>query len=407
MAVFYPSRECLLAAVWEFSHVGGPTAATAFRLEQDGTIHGYQHFNETAWRLEDGVLALVTAEGRTSSRFDRVERLDDGAWVLTGRFLLEPQSPIELELRQHARQVPISAGRLTGSTWLMWLGSQAYPGEIQFDADGTVGGSKHDSVRRWTMVDEVLELGDDGSRPFVRIDRVTTASGGLRLRGACLDAAAGTHLELREYRRLGDEAILGSFTTERPGGNSRETLAEWIRNCGWSVGEHSYGTPIVFEPTMAKLTIGRFTSIAAYVSIALGNHSMATGTTYPFSSMPSIWPSAPPLADHETKGDVTIGNDVWIGSFAFIASGVTIGDGAVIGAHTTVTRNVPPYAIVAGNPGRIIRYRFEPEMIEDLLRIAWWNWDDRKIAVQLPVLMKGDMQAFVAQCRPTEAGAGA
>ncbi len=396
----YPSCDDLAWKTWQFGHVGGPTAATSLRLERDGTIGGYDHFNEARWRLDDGILAFVAADGRVSSRFDRAERLEDDTIVLTGRFLLECEHPITLRLRQNPPPFFLTADRLIGSTWLMRLGAQDYPGEMRFGPDGSVVGSRHVSIARWSVQDGLLHLLDPGEGPFVTLEHVTTISDRLQLKGTCLDGSGQHVLELGEYRRLDDDAILGAFTSERPAGNTRDALAEWIKTCGWSIGEHSYGTPIVFEPTMAKLTVGRFTSIAAYVSIALGNHSMATATTYPFSSMPSIWPGAPVLADHETKGDVAIGSDVWIGAFAFIASGVTIGDGAVIGAHATVTRDVPPYAVVAGNPGRIIRYRFDPDVIADLLRIAWWNWDDRRIAACLPAIMSGDVRAFIARYGP-------
>lgn len=76
----------------------------------------------------------------------------------------------------------------------------------------------------------------------------------------------------------------------------------------------------------------------------------------------------------ERANKVRIGNDVWIGEAAFIRRGVTIGDGAVIAARAVVTRDVPPYAIVAGSPARIIRYRFEPEVVAELLRLQWWNY---------------------------------
>lgn len=83
--------------------------------------------------------------------------------------------------------------------------------------------------------------------------------------------------------------------------------------------------------------------------------------------------------DVHTKGPTTIGNDVLVMYNAMILSGVTIGDGAIVGAGAVVTKNVPPYAIVAGNPARIIKYRFSEEQIEALLKIRWWDWSDDKI----------------------------
>jgi hypothetical protein len=82
-------------------------------------------------------------------------------------------------------------------------------------------------------------------------------------------------------------------------------------------------------------------------------------------------------------GDITIENDVWIGAKSTIMSGVKIGNGAVIGATTTVTKDVPPYAIVVGNPGKVVKYRFTEKQIDLLLQISWWNWDEEKIKREL------------------------
>jgi len=148
----------------------------------------------------------------------------------------------------------------------------------------------------------------------------------------------------------------------------------------------------------AKLKIGNFCSIAHGVIVFLGGeHRSDWVTTYAFSV---TWPEvAGHITGHpKTKGNVVIGNDVWIGLNACILSGVTIGDGAVIGAQAVVAKNVPPYAIVAGNPARVIRYRFDEQVIAKLLAIAWWNWPDAEIAQAMPFLLSDDISSFIKYC---------
>lgn len=161
-------------------------------------------------------------------------------------------------------------------------------------------------------------------------------------------------------------------------------------------GRGTYGTPRVSQwGENARLKIGNFCSIAENVHILLGGeHRSDWVTTYPFNV---LWPKvAGHIKGHpRTKGDVIIGNDVWIATGAFILSGVTIGDGAVIAAHAVVTKDVPPYAIVGGNPAKIIRYRFDETTIQKLLEISWWDWPDEKIKGSIDLLLSDDIDAFV------------
>lgn len=165
----------------------------------------------------------------------------------------------------------------------------------------------------------------------------------------------------------------------------------------YQIGRGTYGSPSV--PSWgeeATLKIGAFCAIAAGVVIFLGGeHRSDWVTTYPFSA---LWPSAANIKGHPgTKGTVTIGNDVWIGYGVTILSGVTVGDGAVLGAHCVVAQDVRPYEIVAGNPAKHIRFRFSPETIAALEKIAWWNWPDQQIEEALPLLLSGDVPAFIAK----------
>lgn len=125
------------------------------------------------------------------------------------------------------------------------------------------------------------------------------------------------------------------------------------------------------------VSIGSFCSVAHHVSIQEDFHNPQRTTTYFFEKN---FLKEPPLPNSKiSKGAIKIGNDVWIGAGAQILSGVYIGDGAIIAAGAVVTRDVPPYAIVAGNPATLIRYRFTPEIIEHLTELQWWSWSEEKL----------------------------
>lgn len=98
------------------------------------------------------------------------------------------------------------------------------------------------------------------------------------------------------------------------------------------------------------------------------------------------------------RGPITIGSNVVISMNVTVLSGVSIGDGAVIGAGSVVTKDVPPYAIVAGNPARVIRYRVAEEYIDDLLRIAWWDWDTSFLAQHMPAIHAMGPKEFIEYC---------
>lgn len=155
------------------------------------------------------------------------------------------------------------------------------------------------------------------------------------------------------------------------------------------IGEFTYGEPeIIYWHEDTKVEIGKFCSISNDVKIILGgNHRYDWITTYPFPALPHYYPEASSIkGTPSTKGSVIIGNDVWIGYGATILSGVKIGDGAVIGARAVVVKNVSPYSIVVGNPGREIKKRFDDETINRLLQIKWWNWPLDKIQNNIDLL---------------------
>lgn len=144
-----------------------------------------------------------------------------------------------------------------------------------------------------------------------------------------------------------------------------------------------------------KLIIGKFCAIAHGVKFLMGpaNHRTSSVTTYPFSSFGGRWAEVLPshLSEITFKGDTIIGNDVWIGRDSLIMPGVQIGDGAIIASHSVVTKDVSPYTVVGGNPARVIKQRFDDEMIELLTNLKWWDLDPTIIADILPMLCDPDL----------------
>ena len=159
----------------------------------------------------------------------------------------------------------------------------------------------------------------------------------------------------------------------------------------YNIGEHSY---INHTTKMGSVKMGKFCSVANDVIMGIGNHPMDYLTTSPFiysrnkvKSIGNILVDEKSLIksnpNHKSNSATIIENDVWIGERAIILLGVKVGNGAVIGAGAVVTKDVPPYAIVAGVPAKVIRYRFPDDIIAKLQELKWWDYPDDFI-VKLP-----------------------
>jgi acetyltransferase-like isoleucine patch superfamily enzyme len=160
-------------------------------------------------------------------------------------------------------------------------------------------------------------------------------------------------------------------------------------------GVGSYGMPLVHDWDEGHtLRIGAYCSIADGVQILLGGHHRDDWiSTYPF---PAMLPEAAAIPRYRfSRGDVTIGSDVWLCTGCIILSGVTIGHGAVVAAGAIVTRDVEPYSIVAGNPARHLRWRFDEATRRALLGCAWWSWPQEEIRAIAPLLCSNDVQGLL------------
>lgn len=168
----------------------------------------------------------------------------------------------------------------------------------------------------------------------------------------------------------------------------------------FEIGVCTYGVPVVrLWNKTSLLKIGSYCSISKNAKIFLGgNHRTDWVSSYPFPFFfPEKWGH---IKEFDTsRGDVLIGNDVWLCEDCTILSGVTIGHGAVVASNAVVSRDVPPYAIVAGNPAKIVRWRFDETTRAALLEHAWWNWPEEEIQQVIDKLCSTDIEAFLNYAR--------
>ena len=175
-----------------------------------------------------------------------------------------------------------------------------------------------------------------------------------------------------------------------------------ITNPNIIVGDFTYIADSEFESHVTnfypwsrdKLIIGKFCQIAVGVEFVMNdaNHQMSAISTFPFYTLEGWNMKAPKPEDMPYKGDTVIGNDVWIGQNAVILPGVHIGDGAIIGANCVCGSEVEPYTIVAGNPAKPIRKRFDEELISLMLKWKWWDKTIEEIDALIPVLTSSDLE---------------
>jgi len=201
---------------------------------------------------------------------------------------------------------------------------------------------------------------------------------------------ANTQLDLKKIHPLksGDERVT--------------YIKAMLENChNVEVGDYTYFDGQNFKEHVThhydfigdKLIIGKFCQIGRNVEFIMNgaNHQMNAVSTYPFYIFQG-WEQNPPLKnDLPYKGDTIIGNDVWIGQNVTFLPGVHVGNGCIIGANAVVASNIPAYCVVVGNPAKIIKKRFDDEMIELLEKLKWWDRTPNEIQKIIPLLANSNL----------------
>ncbi|GAA4153964.1 DapH/DapD/GlmU-related protein [Gryllotalpicola daejeonensis] len=182
------------------------------------------------------------------------------------------------------------------------------------------------------------------------------------------------------------DSVLGRYT--EVGAGSRFDAVE--------LGDYSYCDRLC---DVANTTVGRFANIASFVRIGATDHPLDRASLHHFMYRSAkYWEGEPDDAEWFAKRRArrtTIGHDTWIGHAAQIKPDVVIGNGAVVASGAIVTKDVPPYAIVAGVPARIIRFRQRPEIAARLERLAWWDWDHETLHARLLDFRTLNAEAFL------------
>lgn len=270
---------------------------------------------------------------------------------------------------------------LISRSWMFFVNDNKVADYFKFKYNGEIRGYKHPNEFYWSLDDDVLSIYDINKKAKSKLKFTFNSDEYCAIEGVFLDDPQNIKFRFESPNREYKTKIFSPTKDTYP---------------HMQIGDHTYGIPDIIDASYGEVIIGKFCSIAIGVSIVAANHNIKFVSSYPFKTIwNDQWRPLEEVSDHTSKGKTIIGNDVWIGKAAFIMNGVTIGDGAVIGAGSVVTKDVPPYAVIGGNPARLLKLRFEPHIINKLLQIKWWDWDEEKIDDFLPLIMSENIKIFI------------